>query len=84
MNDKKNLFPLIGKNTGSGSGSGGGGGGGSADITVTVPAYSASSTYNTGTVVFYDGKIYVANENGITGAWNPAKWTLTNLAEQLE
>lgn len=63
--------------------SSGGGGGGSADITAIVPAYSGSSTYNAGDLVSYNDKIYSANENGITGDWNPAKWTLTNLAEQL-
>lgn len=36
--------------------------------------YDASRTYDTGQAVTYSGDIYVANQDGVTGAFDPLKW----------
>lgn len=43
--------------------------------------YNSSSTYNTDDLVIKNYGIYEANEDNITGTWNPTKWTLVPISE---
>ena len=47
------------------------------DLTV-YPAYSAATTYSKKEVVTYNGSLYEALEDSITGVFNGAKWEKTN------
>lgn len=38
--------------------------------------YNPLSTYNSNELTRYNGKVYIANGDGITGAFNPLNWTL--------
>lgn len=46
-----------------------------------APAYDSSETYNTGDVVMYEFLMYECVDDGVTGTWNPAKWTRTTAGE---
>ncbi len=54
---------------------------GGTNLTNIVPAYDENSFYSYGNVVSYQGKVYkcIANVEIITGAFNPAKWTETDV-----
>lgn len=40
-----------------------------------APAYNTASTYNIGNITLYNGIVYSALANGVTGAFNPTQWT---------
>lgn len=77
------------------AGSGGGGGGGGADLDEVANAlisatYSPSQTYERSDIVYYDGKLYRANQAipAPGEAWTPAHWdeillgdTVSNLVQ---
>ena len=46
-------------------------------------SYNSSSTYNKGQLTIYNGKVYSANQDGITGSWNASKWTETTIAAEI-
>ena len=46
-------------------------------------SYNSASTYNTGMLTIYNGKVYSANQDGITGSWNASKWTETTIAAEI-
>ena len=48
-----------------------------------APAYNSTSTYNTGDLVTYEGGLYKAAEDGVTGAWDASKWTATTVSGEL-
>lgn len=45
------------------------------EILEGLTEYVSGNTYNEGGVTVFEGKIYQANEDGITGAFDPSKWT---------
>lgn len=48
-------------------------------------AYDATKTYHEGQFVFYDGKVYVCNQNIDTAeAWTAAHWTQVWLGDELQ
>jgi hypothetical protein len=53
------------------------------EIFIGLTEYVTSSTYNTGDVAVYLGKIYQATEDGITGAWDVSKWTSIPQSDEL-
>lgn len=46
--------------------------------------YNDGSTYNKNSVVYHDGKLYSAKEDGITGPWNETKWTALNIVDYVQ
>lgn len=48
-----------------------------------APAYNSTSTYNTGDIVTYEGGLYKAAEDGVTGTWDASKWTATTVSGEL-
>lgn len=44
-------------------------------VEYTEPAYDNTASYDTGQRASYQGTIYEATEDGITGAWDASKWT---------
>ena len=47
-------------------------------------AYDPTDSYDTGDIVIYNGKLYRANEDSITGAWDSSKWVETTIANEVE
>lgn len=48
-------------------------------FTVFVPeTYDAASNYDTGDLSFHEDALYIALEDGITGVWDPTKWSNFN------
>lgn len=39
-----------------------------------APDYDSAATYDKNEKVIYQGLLYIANDDGITGAWDPTKW----------
>ena len=44
--------------------------------------YDPTDYYDTGDIVIYDGDLYRAIEDSITGAWDSSKWVTTTIAEE--
>ena len=45
-------------------------------VYLDADAYLDASTYNTNDLTLHDGKVYRANQDGITGTWDGTKWNL--------
>ena len=46
--------------------------------------YDTTDYYDTGDLVIYDGTLYRALEDSITGAWDSTKWVETTIAEECQ
>lgn len=46
--------------------------------------YDEGGTYNKNSVVYHDGKLYSAKEDGITGPWDETKWTALNIVDYVQ
>lgn len=50
-------------------------------IGISTDTYRTTSTYNTGDIVIYNGKIYKCNNNNVTGTFDDTKWDEISLYE---
>ena len=48
------------------------------DNEVGAQEYVSTRTYNIGEATVFEGQFFTANQNGITGAFDPAKWDLVD------
>ena len=46
--------------------------------------YNEGSTYNKNSVVYHDGKLYSAKEDGITGPWDETKWSALSIVDYVQ
>ena len=52
-----------------------------ASLNLMAADYDATETYNEGDIVAHDNALYQCNDDGVTGAWNSAKWDAVTLGE---
>lgn len=45
--------------------------------------YDSTATYNTGDYCIYNNILYKCNDDNVTGAWDVAKWTAINIADEI-